>query len=117
MGNQDVADIVWPRLCSGMPLEQIGSELLHACCARSSYSGQPMSEGTDNETVVLVKLPAAPGDLALAQRVQIEGLVSDARQRFNGQAGIIERPGMDGRYEVRLDSGDVKAFKAVNLCA
>mmetsp|Transcript_19463 Transcript_19463/g.54853 ORF Transcript_19463/g.54853 Transcript_19463/m.54853 type:complete len:422 (+) Transcript_19463:48-1313(+) len=54
--NQDIADIIWPRLKSGMPLESIGRELLHACCARS-VRGRPIEDGTDNETVILVKLP------------------------------------------------------------
>mmetsp|Transcript_125571 Transcript_125571/g.250519 ORF Transcript_125571/g.250519 Transcript_125571/m.250519 type:complete len:429 (+) Transcript_125571:99-1385(+) len=54
--NQDVADIIWPRLKRGLPLEQIGQELLHACCARSCR-GRPIEQGTDNETVILVQLP------------------------------------------------------------
>lgn len=55
--NQDIADIVWPRFQKGMALEQIAQELLHACCAKS-YRGQPAEMGTDNETVVIVKLPS-----------------------------------------------------------
>lgn len=49
---QDVADIVWSRLEKGLDLAQTGQELLHACCA--NRIGE---EGTDNETVILVRLP------------------------------------------------------------
>lgn len=124
---QDVADIIWPRLKSGMVLEQIGKELLHACCAMS-VKGQPSGYGTDNETVILVKLPGentAGGDWSPGQRVAIHGLHSDGGQRLNGQVGVVEGPASDKssgssnsgetRYEVRLDSGEVKSFKASNL--
>jgi len=63
--NQDVADIIWPRLKRGLPLEQIGQELLHACCARSCR-GRPIEQGTDNETVILVQLPPAEVDTSPA---------------------------------------------------
>lgn len=51
---QDVADVIHSRLSKGMSLEKAGQELLHACCA--TWQGE---EGTDNETVVIVRLPAA----------------------------------------------------------
>lgn len=51
---QDVADIVTSRLQKGLDLAHAGQELLHACCAT-----RPGEEGTDNETVVLVRLPAS----------------------------------------------------------
>lgn len=51
---QDVADVVHSRLSKGMSLERAGQELLHACCA--TWQGE---EGTDNETVVIVRLPLA----------------------------------------------------------
>jgi len=59
LSNQALADFVWPRHKDGMSFEQIGKELLHACCARS-HQGMPVGEGTDNETVIIVKLPGAP---------------------------------------------------------
>jgi serine/threonine protein phosphatase PrpC len=49
---QDVADIVSSGLDKGMELAQAAQELLHTCCA--SRIGE---EGTDNETVILVRLP------------------------------------------------------------
>jgi len=136
--NQGVADIIWPRLRSGMALEQIGRELLHACCARSCH-GRPIEEGTDNETVILVKLPPRPdaaevagtaegakateatakcGTLRPGQRVSVHGLESEAGQRLNGQMGIVEALDSEGsgRCEVRLlQSGGVKSLKAANL--
>jgi len=63
--NQDIADLIWPRYQSGVELEQIGDEILHACCARSCR-GRPIEEGTDNESVILVKLPAEDGGADLA---------------------------------------------------
>lgn len=63
--NQDVADIIWPRFKRGLPLEQIGQELLHACCARSCR-GRPIEQGTDNETVILVQLPPVEVDMSPA---------------------------------------------------
>merc|ERR1711971_308915 len=60
--NQDIVDIVWPRLKKGMALEQIGKELLHACCAKRGLSGGPMEPGTDNETVIIIKLPSTKGE-------------------------------------------------------
>lgn len=58
LSNQEVGDIIWPRFQKGMALDRIASELLHLCCARASH-GRPIEEGTDNETVILVKLPPA----------------------------------------------------------
>jgi len=78
--NQDIADIIWPRLKQDTPLEQIGRELLHACCARSCR-GRPIEQGTDNETVILVKLPerAEPGQsFAAGQKVRVQAGESDA---------------------------------------
>lgn len=121
--NQDVADIIWPRLKRGMPLERIGKELLHACCARSS-KGRPIEEGTDNETVVLIKLPLAKVDsdgasVAPGKQVHIHGLESQAGQCLNGQIGIIEGPSdASGRLDVRLlHGGEVKSIKEENLRA
>jgi len=58
--NQDIADFVWPRFRAGMALEKIGQDLLKACCAASAMSNGrlvPVEMGTDNETVIIVKLP------------------------------------------------------------
>merc|ERR1712139_99779 len=49
---QDAADIVWSRLEKGFELTRVARELLHLCCA--NHVGE---EGTDNETVILVRLP------------------------------------------------------------
>lgn len=123
--NQDLADLIWPRLKRGLGLGQIAKELLHACCARSC-KGMPIEMGTDNETVVLVKLPAKIGSEALAdglragQRVQIHGLESEAGQSLNGLMGILEgKSHTEGRLDVCLSSGggDVKSFKGANLRA
>mmetsp|Transcript_104956 Transcript_104956/g.338450 ORF Transcript_104956/g.338450 Transcript_104956/m.338450 type:complete len:461 (-) Transcript_104956:151-1533(-) len=119
--NQEVADIIWPRLARGMALEQIGRELLHACCARACR-GRPVEQGTDNETVILVKLPALeaagePAPLCPGQRVRINGLEGEVGQRLNGQIGVVESssPGSE-LHEVRLASGgEVKQLKAANL--
>lgn len=116
--NQEVADLIWPRVKSGMALEQIGREVLKACCARECR-GRPIEEGTDNETIILVKLapqPTAGEVLCPGRRVQIHGLESEAGQLLNGQVGIIEGPANDNRFEIRLlASSEVKSFKAANL--
>ncbi|CAE8689731.1 unnamed protein product [Polarella glacialis] len=131
--NQDIADIVWPRLKSGMALTRIGTELLHACCARSCR-GRPIEEGTDNETVILVQLPAASdgsGDLADANsptvssvsgffagnRVRVHGLESEEGQRLNGLEGLVEGPSTSpGRLSVRVSDGEpCKSIKPENL--
>jgi len=123
LDNKGVAEIVWPRYQSGMPLQQIGKELLHACCASSTRGGQPTTFGTDNETVILVRLPLCKAEAADAEgvgiipgaTVRIQGLTSEAGQPLNGQTGIVEGPGeAGGRYDVRLSDG-VKSFKAANL--
>merc|ERR1712118_227142 len=114
-----MGDIVWTRFKNGMPLEKIGEELLHACCARS-FRGQPMEMGTDNETVVIVKLPGRQGSqssqkngngFAAGDRVRIQGLSSEAAQSLNGQTAVIESPSeSEGRYEVRFDDGTAKSI-------
>lgn len=123
--NQDIADLIWPRLKRGLGLSEIAKQLLHACCARSC-KGRPIEMGTDNETVVLVKLPAKVsdeplcGDLHAGQRVQIHGLESEAGRVLNGLTGILEgQSRSEGRLDVCLPSraGEVKSFKAVNLLA
>mmetsp|Transcript_34584 Transcript_34584/g.99285 ORF Transcript_34584/g.99285 Transcript_34584/m.99285 type:complete len:453 (-) Transcript_34584:68-1426(-) len=114
--NQDVADIIWPRLKSGMPLEQIGRELLHACCARACR-GRPIEQGTDNETVILVKLPEAPEPsptFTSGQRVRISGLEGEV-QRLNGQVGVVEGAGSGGLYRVRLPGSSPRQIRAANL--
>eukprot|EP00401_Gymnodinium_catenatum_P050606 CAMPEP_0117490568 /NCGR_PEP_ID=MMETSP0784-20121206/17617_1 /TAXON_ID=39447 /ORGANISM="" /LENGTH=395 /DNA_ID=CAMNT_0005285329 /DNA_START=258 /DNA_END=1445 /DNA_ORIENTATION=- len=121
--NQDVADIVWPRVRQGMSLTKVGQELLHACCARG-FDGRPVEPGTDNETVLLVKLPPARPEtkdaagLATGDRVLVHGLQTETGRQLNGLVGIIE--GLNGpsndRYLVRLVAdGVVKSFKAANL--
>lgn len=124
-GNQDLAGLIWPRLKRGLGLDQIAKELLHACCARSC-KGMPIEMGTDNETVVLIKLPAKVASEALVdglrvgQRVQIHGLESEAGLSLNGLMGILQGSSVsDGRLDVCLTGrgGDVKSFKAANLRA
>jgi len=121
--NQDIADIVWPRFQKGMPLEQIGQELLHLCCAKSCR-GQPMEMGTDNETAVIVKLPsrkAAPSEangkcFLVGENVTVHGLSAEAAQDLNGQSVMIEGACKeDGRYDVRFNDGTVKSIKVANL--
>mmetsp|Transcript_65778 Transcript_65778/g.153923 ORF Transcript_65778/g.153923 Transcript_65778/m.153923 type:complete len:480 (+) Transcript_65778:58-1497(+) len=138
--NQDIANLIWPRLKMAMPLEQIATEVLHACCARSSR-GRPIEEGTDNETIILIRLPdsrapeepagtnsaADPGPgaeasqepppLAPGQRVRVQNLASEAGQKLNGLEGTVEGAGScDGRYSVRLPGATAtKSLKAENL--
>lgn len=57
---QDVATIIWSRLEKGVEMPQVGQELLHACCAK-----RPGEEGTDNETVTIVRLPNEKGTLLI----------------------------------------------------
>lgn len=57
---QDVADLVWSRLEKGQAMEQVAQELLHACCAK--HWGE---EGTDNETVILVRLPPSKAPISV----------------------------------------------------
>jgi len=128
--NQDVADIVWSRLKRGMALKQIAKELLLACCARE-VRGHPMEMGTDNESVILVKLPAAkfasscadaseeglenekgtavPSTLPFSDgdSVEVHGLESEAGRALNGQIGIMEGPSDSNneRFNVRLSGG------------
>mmetsp|Transcript_19618 Transcript_19618/g.45674 ORF Transcript_19618/g.45674 Transcript_19618/m.45674 type:complete len:471 (-) Transcript_19618:149-1561(-) len=125
--NQDIADIVWPRLKQGLPLERIGQELLLACCARDNQ-GMPIEAGTDNETVILVRLPASPESkddqeeatgpvFQEGQRVVIHGLESAAGKQLNGKAAIVEGAAESpGRYEVRLiEKQTMKALRPENL--
>ncbi|OLP97797.1 putative protein phosphatase 2C 6 [Symbiodinium microadriaticum] len=135
--NQDIANLIWPRLKNAMPLEQIATEVLHACCARSSR-GRPIEEGTDNETIILIRLPDSrapeeagaansadgpsheaqePPLLAPGQRVRVQNLASEAGQKLNGLEGTVEGAGScDGRYSVRLPGAtSTKSLKAENL--
>merc|ERR1711879_276836 len=118
----DVADLIWPRIQRGMSLDQVGKEVLERCCARGCR-GRPMEEGTDNETIVLVKLSspmhaqdqdAEDSELHAGQRVQIHGLESEAGKQINGEEGIVEGRRGD-RFAVCLSNREVKAFKASNL--
>jgi len=54
--NQDVADIIWSRRKQAMSMGRCAEELLIACCARG-VRGNPIEEGTDNETVIIIQLP------------------------------------------------------------
>lgn len=122
--NQAIADLIWPRFVKGVALEQIGTEVLHACCARSKY-GRPEGEGTDNETVVIIRLPPATKEggqttstteLKPGQEVEVHGLESEAGRKLNGQRGIVEgQSATSGRFEVKLSVGGSKSFKAENL--
>jgi len=125
LSNQDVADVVWPRWKQGMSLERIGQELLLKCCARSQGS-MPIEAGTDNETVIIVRLPAdAKDDLddssspsfKEGQKVLIHGLKSAEGKQLNGKAAIIEGYSEAAlRYQVRvLDPQMAKALRAENL--
>eukprot|EP00933_Yihiella_yeosuensis_P019704 TRINITY_DN1591_c0_g1_i7.p1 TRINITY_DN1591_c0_g1~~TRINITY_DN1591_c0_g1_i7.p1 ORF type:complete len:465 (-),score=71.55 TRINITY_DN1591_c0_g1_i7:389-1783(-) len=127
LSNQDLADIIWPKLKSGMALTRIATEVLHACCARS-IRGRPVEEGTDNETVILVQLPGggpsaateAP-DTALfgfakGQRVSVANLESESGQQMNGKEGVIEGPSKSpGRLSVQVEGFGSKSIKPVNL--
>jgi len=124
--NQDIADIVWSRYKEGKALNRIASELLHACCARSSARGAPIEEGTDNETVILVQLPAVSGSdtgaskgagncFEIGQSVRVHGLESEVGQSLNGTEGILEGPTPHGRYSVRLSDGSLKSVKGEHL--
>lgn len=121
LSNQELADMIWSRFRRGMDLKQISKEVLQACCARGQR-GRPIEEGTDNETLVLAKLPPAKPEssapiLPPGTTVRISGLDSDAGSRLNDQVGVIEGPssGSD-RYAVRLSAGgETKSLKASNL--
>jgi len=54
MTNQDAVDFVRPRLKEGMDLGQIGTEMLDKCITPDPQQTQGL--GTDNMTVVIVKL-------------------------------------------------------------
>lgn len=130
--NQDIANLIWPKVKMGMALEQIATEVLHQCCARS-LRGRPIEEGTDNETIILVRLPAADpsqapvrsaptvvtgpnhGFLLAGQRVKVCGLESEAGQKFNGLEGTVEGDVGEGRYSVRMPGIGSKSFKLQNL--
>eukprot|EP00930_Biecheleria_cincta_P010900 TRINITY_DN11328_c0_g1_i1.p1 TRINITY_DN11328_c0_g1~~TRINITY_DN11328_c0_g1_i1.p1 ORF type:complete len:436 (-),score=74.17 TRINITY_DN11328_c0_g1_i1:17-1267(-) len=86
LSNQDIANLVWPRLKNGMALNRIASELLHACCARS-LRGRPIEEGTDNETVILVQLPA---------KAESNG----SEELASAKAGTGQQEGDDAQTEV-----------------
>jgi len=132
--NQDIANLIWPKVKMGKALEQIATEVLHQCCARS-LRGRPIEEGTDNETIILVQLPAADpsqapvpqpnptgpvtgpnhGFLLAGQRVKVCGLESEVGQKFNVLEGTVEGEVGEGRYSVRMPGIGSKAFKLQNL--
>mmetsp|Transcript_13766 Transcript_13766/g.25811 ORF Transcript_13766/g.25811 Transcript_13766/m.25811 type:complete len:466 (-) Transcript_13766:169-1566(-) len=126
--NQDIANLIWPRLKMGMPMDQIATEVLHACVARSSR-GRPIEEGTDNETIILIQLPGQDSEgnaqteseescnsLQEGQRVRVQNLESEAGQKLNGLEGTVEGSGTcEGRYSVRLAGLGAKSLKAENL--
>eukprot|EP00927_Polykrikos_kofoidii_P012746 TRINITY_DN1551_c0_g3_i1.p1 TRINITY_DN1551_c0_g3~~TRINITY_DN1551_c0_g3_i1.p1 ORF type:complete len:468 (-),score=76.58 TRINITY_DN1551_c0_g3_i1:44-1447(-) len=119
--NQDIADLVWPRLQAGKALKQISEEVLRACCARG-VRGRPVEAGTDNETMVIVKLPPMPSNnqddaLCAGERVVVHGLETESGRLLNGEAGVIEGPSdVAGRVNVRLSSTfEVKSLKEDNL--
>eukprot|EP00438_Fugacium_kawagutii_P022702 Skav203971 [mRNA] locus=scaffold94:431648:443055:- [translate_table: standard] len=118
----------------GTALDEIAHEVLQKCCARG-LRGRPIEEGTDNETIILVRLPAAePGQeiprapsppatsvgpnhgfLLAGQRVKVCGLESEAGQKLNGLEGIVEDESSEGRYSVRLPGIGSKSLKLQNL--
>lgn len=55
--NQQVADLIWPRFKRGESLVDIGKHVCRTVCARSDGC-RPVEYGTDNETLILVKLPS-----------------------------------------------------------
>ena len=129
--NQDIANLIWPKVKTGMALDQIATEVLHQCCARS-LRGRPCEEGTDNETIILVQLPPGErpggpvtppstvtgpnhGFLLAGQRVKVHGLESESGQKFNGLEGIVEGERSEGRYSVRLPGLGSKSLKLQNL--
>jgi len=130
--NQDIANLIWPKVKMGLALDQIATEVLHQCCARS-LRGRPIEEGTDNETIILVRLPAADpsmapptpppvsvtgpnhGFLLAGQRVKVCGLESETGQKFNGLEGVVEGESGEGRYSVRLQGIGSKSLKLQNL--
>ncbi|CAE7462503.1 unnamed protein product [Symbiodinium pilosum] len=54
MSNQDICDFVKPRLEKGLEMKVISEELLEHCCSEDPSKTQGL--GTDNMTVVIVKL-------------------------------------------------------------
>merc|ERR1712232_790680 len=90
----------------------------------------PVEMGTDNETVIIVKLPvseASPAANSVAsekngscfsvdESVRIHGLSDQAAEQLNGQTGVIvSGGGAEERYRVRLEDGTVKSIKPSNL--
>jgi len=121
--NQDIANLIWPKLKTGMALDQIATEVLHQSCSRS-LRGRPIEEGTDNETIILIRLPEAEqgssnsldsdSPLRVGQKVRVHGLESDLGQKLNGLEGTVQG-NRDGRYSVALPSIGTKSVKASNL--
>lgn len=88
--NQDIADFIWPRFKEGQPLQKIGEELLRACCARGTMRGGraiPIELGTDNETVIIIKLPVSKA-ADVHQNGNDVAMSNGAKQRRNGAEDI-----------------------------
>lgn len=121
--NQDIADLVWSRYQKGVALDQIGKEVCHACCAKGVMRQgrqHPIEMGTDNETVVIVKLPIKKdgNGFLSGQRVKVRGLTTEAGQLLNGKIAVIEAfHAESGRYGVEFDDGSVKQILPANLQA
>jgi len=115
MTNNDIGSMVCKMVNSGMSLEKAGTQVLENCCARS-YRGRPIEEGTDNESIIIARLP--PARFGPGARVELQGLTSEAGQQLNGQEGVVVDLCEDkaDRFEVRLiATGEVKSFKGSNL--
>lgn len=121
--NQELTDHFWPLLRKGLPLQQIAEEILHRCCARG-INGVAAEAGTDNETLILVKLPLAEtektaGGLTPGQHVEVHSLTSPVGKTLNNLIAVVEGPSDSAdRCDVRfLTTGAVKKIKAENLRA
>jgi serine/threonine protein phosphatase PrpC len=111
--NADIARLVWNGVKKNSSLEDIGKDVLRSCCAT-----HPRELGTDNESVIIVKLPAREADASgysHGQKLIVHGLNSEAGKALNGQVVTCEGPSDAGRFQVRTEDGTVKSLKAENL--
>lgn len=54
MSNQDICDFIKPRLEKGMDLKEVAADVLEHCCSEDPQKTDGL--GTDNMTVIIVKL-------------------------------------------------------------
>lgn len=60
---------------------------------------------------------AGAGEFPVGTRIKVTGLTSEKGKQMNDKEGTIAEPLVDGRYGVRLDSGEEARMKPVNIIA